>query len=99
MTWSSVDNKPSDKIWKKGDSASVHIVRTVGAGAFSVQFQESNIGGSLESNWVDAGSAITSTGITKVTTATAQFVRIRLVIAPPADTTIKACLYADGIDE
>jgi hypothetical protein len=95
---SSDGDLPTDQLAKRNVNASVHVVRLVGAGAFSVALQESNIGGSSSVNWVNNGAAITTEGITKRTDVNAQYVRAA-VVAPATGTTILVCVYADGTSQ
>lgn len=99
-SWANTDNKPMNHLVKTGVNASVQVTYITGAGAFSVQLQESNTGGTGDIGWFDNGSAITTApSLTKVTTANAQFVRVKLIASPPAGTTIHVCVFADGIGE
>lgn len=99
-SWANTDNKPMNHLVKTGVNASVQVTYITGSGAFSVQLQESNTGGTGDIGWFDNGSVIASAPtLTKVTTVNAQFVRVKLIASPPAGTVIHVCVFADGIGE
>lgn len=88
-------NLPTAALRKQGVNASVQIVVVNGTPSFSVQFQESNIGGSSD-NWENSGAAITSTGLTKFVDANAEYVRAGVIKVPAAPNSIKVCVYGDN---
>jgi hypothetical protein len=107
FTDASTDIKPIGPIAKKRAHASMQIFITSGSGSVgSYTIQESNVYTNAAMTytaspygWVDNGTAVTSAGFTKKTDATAQFVRIKINTLPAASTTVRVCLYADGIHE
>ena len=94
----SLGNKPTDPIRKKGFHASVQVDILTGSGAVGeYQFQESNTG--LDAGWENNGAVVNSETPVKYTNANAQFVRVLLVKEPALGTTVRVCVYADGVGE
>lgn len=70
-----------------GYSVSVETVLGAGTvGTYQTKISNSNTA------YVNKGSAISSAGITE-STATAQYIKVVMTIAPGASTTVKVCLY------
>ena len=91
-------NKPTEPVRKIGVNASVQVDILTGSGTVGeYQFQESNTG--LDGGWVNNGAVVNSETPTKYTNAALQFVRVILVKEPALGTTVRVCVWADGIEE
>ena len=91
-------NKPTPVLRKKGVNASIQVDILTGSGSVgSYQLQESNTG--LDNGWVNLGSAVATEALSKETAAASQFIRAVATVTPAVGTTVRVCIWADGVSE
>lgn len=93
-----VGSTATEPIRKVRLHASVQVDILTGSGAVGeYQLQESNV--NANSGWVNNGAVVNSETPAKYTNVNLQFVRVIMVKEPASGTTVRVCVYADGIGE